>query len=295
MQILEFGQSPQAMEMGYSNLLETFDGTRYQAESEYEDKDVILVQGIAYEGDPDVFEFAVFQKPLPQTELASSRPTHCGMCSRELNIATDPLSRDCGGDCLQCVAESGDEDAIASLAAMKGSMYSLLSLNDIFEEAEKIRQAYAVNGYFNLDRCKELTGIRVSIVDLWNPKVSDATLLDVSDSGITIKHDPGLGPLRRNLTIAQALGFYFLQYVRPKNHGFDIKRFAINKFVTGDYFKQAHIFACALLMPADRFEAAYSKNEGNELALSDIFNVPASAVKQMHEFINIRNGIKHEE
>ena len=41
---------------------------------------------------------------------AARRPEHinrrCGICQRELEVETDPLSRDCGGDCWGCVGEA---------------------------------------------------------------------------------------------------------------------------------------------------------------------------------------------
>lgn len=35
----------------------------------------------------------------------------CMICSRLLNQTDDIRSEDCGGDCLQCMAECGDPDA----------------------------------------------------------------------------------------------------------------------------------------------------------------------------------------
>jgi len=34
----------------------------------------------------------------------------CGICRRLLNNPVDPVSLDCGGDCLQCMAAAGDPD-----------------------------------------------------------------------------------------------------------------------------------------------------------------------------------------
>lgn len=36
--------------------------------------------------------------------------TKCAICKRELDNPDDPLSRNCGGDCLQCMADAGDPD-----------------------------------------------------------------------------------------------------------------------------------------------------------------------------------------
>jgi hypothetical protein len=34
----------------------------------------------------------------------------CRTCSRVLELEADPLSMDCGGDCVACMAEAGDPD-----------------------------------------------------------------------------------------------------------------------------------------------------------------------------------------
>lgn len=36
----------------------------------------------------------------------------CSICSRTLSVPTDPLSPDCGGDCLLCMAVAGDPSCI---------------------------------------------------------------------------------------------------------------------------------------------------------------------------------------
>lgn len=40
----------------------------------------------------------------------------CSICGRRLNNPHDPRSADCGGDCLQCMADAGDPDCIRLLA-----------------------------------------------------------------------------------------------------------------------------------------------------------------------------------
>lgn len=43
----------------------------------------------------------------------------CLICHRELNT-DDPLSRDCGGDCLECMADvGGDEDCIREVELLR--------------------------------------------------------------------------------------------------------------------------------------------------------------------------------
>jgi hypothetical protein len=45
---------------------------------------------------------------------------YCRVCSRQLNVAAKPESRDCGGDCLKCMADIGqDPDCIAAMNALR--------------------------------------------------------------------------------------------------------------------------------------------------------------------------------
>jgi hypothetical protein len=39
----------------------------------------------------------------------------CNICHRPLDQPADPGTRDCGGDCLRCMAEAGDPDCQASM------------------------------------------------------------------------------------------------------------------------------------------------------------------------------------
>jgi len=43
----------------------------------------------------------------------------CNICQRELDNPNDALSMDCGGDCLQCMADAGDPDCMAAVQAIK--------------------------------------------------------------------------------------------------------------------------------------------------------------------------------
>jgi len=43
----------------------------------------------------------------------------CNICGRVLDVAQDPSSRNCGGDCVRCMAESGDPDCIKTMEALK--------------------------------------------------------------------------------------------------------------------------------------------------------------------------------
>jgi len=39
----------------------------------------------------------------------------CGICKRILDEFGDPSTRNCGGDCLRCMAKCGDPDCVASM------------------------------------------------------------------------------------------------------------------------------------------------------------------------------------
>lgn len=39
----------------------------------------------------------------------------CSICRRALNVATDPFSEDCGGDCLLCMADAGDPECVEAV------------------------------------------------------------------------------------------------------------------------------------------------------------------------------------
>ena len=43
---------------------------------------------------------------------------NCLICGRVLNNPQDALSEDCGGDCLQCMADSGDPDCITEVESL---------------------------------------------------------------------------------------------------------------------------------------------------------------------------------
>jgi hypothetical protein len=44
----------------------------------------------------------------------------CAICDRELKAHDSPdvISRDCGGDCLMCMAEAGDPDCVMELVTL---------------------------------------------------------------------------------------------------------------------------------------------------------------------------------
>lgn len=48
-------------------------------------------------------------------------PTRCQICGRLLGNLEDPRSEDCGGDCLQCMAEAGDPDCAEAIRKIEAS------------------------------------------------------------------------------------------------------------------------------------------------------------------------------
>lgn len=49
----------------------------------------------------------------------SDNVVRCTICKRELNTPGDPTTIDCGGDCLKCMAEAGDPEAVKDMAGIK--------------------------------------------------------------------------------------------------------------------------------------------------------------------------------
>ena len=47
--------------------------------------------------------------------LPPNHTARCGTCLRELNNVKDPRSVDCGGHCLQCMADAGDPDCVEEI------------------------------------------------------------------------------------------------------------------------------------------------------------------------------------
>lgn len=48
---------------------------------------------------------------------------NCVICKRKLNQRGKPDTRDCGGDCLRCMAESGDPDCEETMKEIKVEEY----------------------------------------------------------------------------------------------------------------------------------------------------------------------------
>ena len=53
--------------------------------------------------------------------LADTNIQYCATCHRALDTPDDPLSRNCGGDCLQCMADAGDPDCIHAVNRINGN------------------------------------------------------------------------------------------------------------------------------------------------------------------------------
>jgi hypothetical protein len=53
---------------------------------------------------------------LPYQWKAIALAVHCcNSCGRVLDNGADPLSTNCGGDCMQCMADAGDPDCISAV------------------------------------------------------------------------------------------------------------------------------------------------------------------------------------
>lgn len=45
----------------------------------------------------------------------------CRICGRALDNPADPLSTDCGGDCLKCMADCGDPDCVEAVERIEAA------------------------------------------------------------------------------------------------------------------------------------------------------------------------------
>lgn len=55
----------------------------------------------------------------------------CQSCNDPLNVAGDPTSLDCGGDCRRCMANAGDPDCLKS---MEGLTFPYKALSDFLRD-----------------------------------------------------------------------------------------------------------------------------------------------------------------
>ena len=71
----------------------------------------------------------------------------CLTCNDPLDVAGDASSRDCGGDCLRCMANLGDDDA---QTAMRGHIFPYKTVSDpgrygLPAAGEKVRMVWPAN------------------------------------------------------------------------------------------------------------------------------------------------------
>lgn len=59
-------------------------------------------------------------KAMPGAGYRIERMKLCSICKRELDVWDKLDTRDCGGDCLKCMAEAGDPDCIAAMSLING-------------------------------------------------------------------------------------------------------------------------------------------------------------------------------
>lgn len=70
----------------------------------------------------------------------------CRICRRQLDNPDDPLSRDCGGDCLLCMAEAGDPECKDAVIAVARTMIRAgRLLRAAAEDAQMTLKAIAPN------------------------------------------------------------------------------------------------------------------------------------------------------
>ncbi len=78
------------------------------------------------DGDPKYRIVSLYAGPpaalMQYAKIAAGLPkSQCGICSVELTDDPTLPSFNCGGDCLKCMAESGDPDCILSMEAIEAN------------------------------------------------------------------------------------------------------------------------------------------------------------------------------
>ena len=51
----------------------------------------------------------------------------CNICKKDMDVPNDVLRINCGGECLQCMAESGDTDCVKTIIADRNKWYQLVT------------------------------------------------------------------------------------------------------------------------------------------------------------------------
>lgn len=71
---------------------------------------------------------------------------YCGLCKRQLDRLGDPVSLDCGGDCLLCMADAGDPDCTKAVAKIVRAVNNHAALIQAMERAADMLPANAACG-----------------------------------------------------------------------------------------------------------------------------------------------------
>lgn len=160
---------------------------------------------------------------------------------------------------------------------------SRLSTKAIREYAERVAEHYGIFG--SGDRA-DLHGLVARLggrVDVSSSLFNDEALTVHAPGSFTI-HLPQLTSDRRDrFTIAHELGHYFLHYLEPGVQG--PKGYGRGSRNQGE--TQANYFAASLLMPEDRFRAAYKKLDGDMWKIGELFGVSPRAAEVRAQVIGL--------
>ena len=72
-------------------------------------------------------------------------PSTCNICGRDLDDPDDETSRDCGGDCLRCMALfAGDPDCALSLAAIEWRSMRENVIHEVYGASDLVKSLDAL-------------------------------------------------------------------------------------------------------------------------------------------------------
>ena len=98
------------------------------------------------------------------------RPTRCSICNRLLSQPSDPLSANCGGDCLACNIAREDSEPVPDLAAEELRIWL-----DLRADVEpRLLDATPIYHYDPLKRtAQDRSPIKHATLDAWHERLAE--------------------------------------------------------------------------------------------------------------------------
>lgn len=74
---------------------------------------------------PRICHVPVEWMKCPRMKAKRTKP-HCSICGVELDQPDKPLTLDCGGDCVECMADAGDPDCQRAVNEVRPGTYKVV-------------------------------------------------------------------------------------------------------------------------------------------------------------------------